>query len=121
MRQILNLWGATKGGMVVHPHTQPFANWAQRRIAQAIEAGDLGSDLALRFGAQLAAASSLPTRATREVVVERLAETLAIPLGEASEMLDALERLPSDRQVRSLRQTLHQWLESRLRARQGRD
>lgn len=106
---------------MTHPHARPFANWAQHRIAQAIEAGDLGSDLALRFRAQLAAASSIPTRATREAVVEHLAETLAIPLGEASDMLDALERLPSDRQVTSLRQTLHAWLESRLRARQGRD
>jgi hypothetical protein len=104
---------------MLDPDTPSFATWAQRRIAQAIEAGALSGDLALRFQAQLAAASGLPRRATREALVERLADTLAIPLGEASSMLDALERLPSDRQVASLRRTLHDWLELQLRERRA--
>jgi hypothetical protein len=96
------------------PDTQMFARWAQRRIARAVEAGDLHAETALKLHARLGAAT--PARPSRKAVIDGLAETLDLSPGEAASVLAWLERLPPAGRAASLRRMLEQRVEGQLRA-----
>jgi hypothetical protein len=101
---------------VSHLQDLPFAGWAQRRIARAVEAGHLSGDAAARLRARLAATPGPATPADREAVVGSLARTLGVTHAEAGRRLRSLEHLPPTTQLLCLRHMLEEWLESRLRA-----
>jgi len=101
---------------------EPFETWLLRRVAQAVEAGEVPADLLTELQAEVEAAKNLPQEEGHARAVGEVAERLGIPVGEVEQGLSALEAQPGVTRELVMRQIAEAWLDGQgkaYRRRQG--
>jgi DNA-directed RNA polymerase specialized sigma subunit len=88
-----------------------FETWLLRRVAQAVEAGEVPSSLLTELQAEIEAARERPQEEGRAEAVQDIAEKLGIPLKQAEHMLATLEAQPTVTRELLMRRIAEAWLE----------
>jgi hypothetical protein len=92
---------------------ESFESWLLRRVAQAVEAGEVSVDLLTELQAEFAAARERPQAQSHADSVLDIALELAMPVEEVETGLAALEAQPGAIQDIFLRRIAEAWLEGR--------
>ena len=103
------------GGDAMEP-LEPFEPWFLRRVAQAVEAGDVSAGLLTDLQAQIEAAKDLPQEEGHARSVRDIAETLGIQSEEVEKGLTALEAQPAVTRELLMCRIAEAWLEGLRRA-----
>ena len=93
-----------------------FESWLLRRVAQAVEAGEVPADVLTDLQAEIEAAKDLPQEEGHARSVRDIAERLGIPVGEAEQGLSALEAQPGVTRELVMRRIAEAWLEGQRKA-----
>ncbi len=96
--------------------TEPFEPWLLRRVAHAVEAGEVSTDLVAELGSEMERARELPQEEGHALAVQDIAERLGLPAGYAERMLGALEVQPTVTRELLLRRIVEAWLEGQRTA-----
>ncbi len=94
---------------------ESFQAWLLRRVAQAVEAGEVPADLLTDLQAQIEAARGMPQEAGHARAVRDIAERLRIPVDQVEQGLSALEGHPRVTRELLLREIAEAWLEGQRR------
>lgn len=89
---------------------EAFERWLLRRVAQAVEAGDVPASLLTELQAEIEAALERPQEEGHAEAVQGIAERVGIPLREAERRLTALEAQPRVAREMLLRRIAEAWL-----------
>ncbi len=92
-----------------------FETWLLRRVAQAVEAGEVAAALLTELQAEIEAARDHPQEESHAEAVRDIAEQLGIPLAEAERALAAVEAQPTVTRELVMRQIAEAWLEGQRR------
>ncbi len=93
-----------------------FESWLLRRVAQAVEAGEVSSDLLTDLRDEFEAAREKPPEVGIEETVRIFAEITRVSRERAEEMLASLEAQPSVTRETVLRRVAEVWLNGQPRA-----
>ncbi len=96
--------------------TESFETWLLRRVAQAVEAGELPAALLAQLQAKVEAAREKPQEERHAMAVREIAEIAGIDQDQAAETLAAIEAQPTVTQEGLLRRIAEAWLEARRKA-----
>ncbi len=98
-----------------------FESWLLRRVAHAVEAGEMPADLLTDLRAEFEAARTRPQGESHVAAVQGLADIAGVAEGEASSALEAIEAQPAVTRALVMRQIAAAWLvEQREAYRRGR-
>ncbi len=98
-----------------------FDVWLLRRVAQAVEAGEVPADLLADLQAEIEAARDRPQKESHAEAVQDLAERLGIPTLQAEQALAGLEALPTVTRELLMRRIAEAWLDAQRKAYRARD
>ncbi|MFI5341638.1 MAG: hypothetical protein ACHQ7N_17585 [Candidatus Methylomirabilales bacterium] len=90
---------------------EPFESWLLRRVAQAVEAGEVPATLLADLQAEIEAARERPQEEGYAEAVRDIAQRLDVPLEQAASMLTGLESQPTLTREVFLRRIVEAWLE----------
>jgi len=93
-----------------------FEFWLLRRVAQAVEAGDVPADLLTELQSEIEAAKDLSQEEGNGRAVRDIAERLGIPVDQVEQGLCALEAQPPVRRKLFIRRIADTWLEEQCQA-----
>ncbi len=85
--------------------------WLLRRVAQAVEAGEVPADLLTELQAAMEEARDRPQEESHAEAVRDMAERLGIPQAEAERALAGLEAQPTVMREFLMRRIAEAWLE----------
>ncbi len=88
-----------------------FEGWLLRRVAQAIEAGEVPADLLTKLQAEFEAARERPQEEAHAKALKDVAERLMIPHKHVEAILTALEAQPATTRELLMRRIAGAWLE----------
>jgi hypothetical protein len=89
---------------------EAFAAWLLRRVAQAVEAGEVPGSLLTELQAEIEAARARPHKEGHAEAVRDIAARLEIPLEQAEKSLTALEAQPTVTRELLMRRVAEAWL-----------
>ncbi len=92
-----------------------FESWLLRRVAQAIEAREVSSDLLAELREEFAAAREKPPEVGMAQAIRTFAEIAGISHERAEEMLASVELLPVVTREMILQRVAEAWLEDQRR------
>ena len=95
---------------------ESFETWLLRRVAQAVEAGEVSVDLLTELQAEIEAAKEIPQAQSYANAVQDIAEIAGVPEDEARSALESIEAQPSVTQELLMRRFVEAWLEGQRRA-----
>jgi len=90
---------------------ESFEAWLLRRVAHAVEAGDVPADLLTELQAELAAARERSEEGARAAAIQHIADLAVEPEEEAAKTLAAIEAQPRLTQELLMRRFVEAWLE----------
>ncbi len=90
---------------------ESFEVWLLRRVARAVEAGEMSAALLTELQAAFEAAQATPQEAAHTAAVRHVAEIAGVPEEQAAETLAAIEAQPEGIRDRLLRRIAEEWLE----------
>ena len=99
---------------------EAFEVWLIRRVARAVEAGDVSADLLTDLEAEFATARETPQEQGHAEAVQYIAKRLEIPPGRAKEMLATIEGQSRTTRELLMRRIGEIWLEGHRKAYQSR-
>ena len=88
-----------------------FESWFLRRVAQAVEAGDVPAELLTGLQAEIEATKRVPQEERHARAVQDIAERLGTPAAEVEQGLKALEAQPGVTRELVMRRIAEMWLE----------
>ncbi len=88
-----------------------FETWLLRRVAQAVESGEVPAALLTELQAEIEAARDRPQEESHAGAVRDIAEQLGISVAEAERALAALEAQPTVTRELLMRRIVEAWLE----------
>ncbi len=88
-----------------------FEAWLRRRVAQAVEAGEVSADLLAELQAEFEAARGRPQAEAHAEAIRDIAARLEIPLEQAEKSLTAIEAQPTVTREVLMRRIAEAWLE----------
>ncbi len=94
---------------------EPFETWLFRRVAQAVEGGEVPAHLLTELEAAMEEARDRPQEESHAEAVRDLAAQLGIPLAEAERALAGLEAQPTVTRELLMRRIAEAWLEGQRR------
>jgi hypothetical protein len=89
---------------------EPFERWLLRRVAEAVEAGEVSADLLTEIHAEMAEARERPPDERHALALMELAERVQLPVDRLMELLATLEAQPRSTRERILRRFVEAWL-----------
>jgi hypothetical protein len=95
---------------------EAFETWLLRRVAEAVEAGDVPADLLTELHGACEAARAMPQEEGHARAVQDIAERLGIPTEEVEQGLKALEAQPTVTREQLMLRIAEAWLEGQRRA-----
>ncbi len=95
---------------------EAFEPWLLRRVAQAVEAGEVPAPLLAELQAAFGAAQAGPQEAARAVAIRQVAELAGIDEAKATEILAGIEGQPAVTRDLLLRRIAEAWLEAQRTA-----
>ncbi len=99
-----------------------FETWLIRRVAQAVEAGEVSADLLTELQAEFDVARERPVQEGHAAAIQHIADLAGVPEEEAAKTLAAIEAQPSITRQLLMRRFVEAWLEGQRREYQsGRD
>jgi CheY-like chemotaxis protein len=93
------------------PAAEPFASWLPRRVAEAVQRGEVPAGVLSRLRALLQAGAEASAALPRRAAVGEIAELAGIAPAQAAAVFEALERLPGVAPERLARRIAEAWLE----------
>lgn len=90
---------------------EPFEAWLRRRVAQAVEAGEVPAVLLAELQAAFDAARDKPHEEGHHEAVRAIVEILAMPVDQVEDGLRALETQPAAIRELLMRRITQAWLE----------
>jgi len=102
-----------------HDSMDSFETWLLRRVAQAVEAGEVPAGLLTDLQAEVGAAKDLPQEEAHARAVGEIAERLGIAEEEVEQGLKALEAQPEITREMLMRRIADAWLDGKRRAYQS--
>jgi len=93
-----------------------FESWLLRRIAQAVEAGDVPADLLKELQSEIEAAKDLSQEEGHAAALWDIAEIAGIDRDQVAETLAAIEAQPTVTRELLMRRIAEAWLEGQRRA-----
>ncbi len=93
-----------------------FETWLLRRVALAVEAGEVPEALLTELQAEIEAARDRPQAESHAEAVRDMVERLGIPLAEVERALATLEAQPTVTRELLMRRIAEAWLEGQRRA-----
>ena len=90
--------------------TEAFESWLLRRVALAVEAGEVPADLLTELYTEMEAARELPQAEGHAWAVQEIAKRLAIPVKRIERMLAVFEAQPTITRHLLLRRLVEAWL-----------
>ena len=94
---------------------EPFESWLLGPVAQAVESGEVSSDLLAELRAEFEASREKPTAQSQADAVHDIAMELQMPIEKVEAGLTALEAQPRVIREVVLRQIAERWLEGQRR------
>ncbi len=94
---------------------EAFETWLRRRVAQAVEAGEVSADLLTELQGELEAARERPQAQSQADTVQDIAVELQMPIEKVEAGLTALEAQPRVNREVLMRQIAEAWLEAQRR------
>ena len=95
---------------------EPFESWLRRRVAHAVEAGDVPAELLADLQAEFEASRAKPLEQSQAEAVQDIAVELQMPIEKVEAGLAALEAQPRVIREVVLRQIAEKWLEAQRQA-----
>ena len=95
---------------------EAFETWLLRRVAQAVEAGEVRAHLLAELQTEFGAAKEGPQEAARAVAIRQVAEIADIDEAKATEILASIEVQPAVTRELLLRRIAEAWLEAQRTA-----
>ncbi len=92
-----------------------FESWLLRRMAQAVETGEVSVDLLTELRAEIEAARERPEEEGLAAAIQHIAALAEVPVEQAAETLAAIEAQPSITRQLLLRRFVEAWLEGQRR------
>src|SRR5512143_3746372 len=89
---------------------EPFATWLLRRVAEAVEAGEVSADLLPELHAAIAEVRARPPEARDALALLELAARVNFPVDRLTELLAILEAQPIEAREQFLRRFVEAWL-----------
>jgi len=74
---------------------EPFETWLLRRVADAVEAGEVSAELLAELHAEIAEARERPPEARHALALMELADRVNLPVDRLTELLATLEAQPT--------------------------
>ena len=71
--------------------TQAIDSWLLRRVAQAVEAGDVSADLLTELQAEIDVTRERPQAESHASAIQTIADIAGVPEAEARSALEAIE------------------------------
>ena len=96
-----------------------FETWLLRRVAQAVEAGEVSAHLLAELQAEFESSREKPPEQSQTDAVRDIAVELQMPIEKVEAGLTALEAQPRVIRESVLRQIAERWLEAQGRAYQS--
>lgn len=103
---------ADSGRIPVPEPMEPFEQWLHRRVAQAIEAGDVPPDLLTTLQSELEGTRARPDEVIRAAAIREFADIAGIDHERAALALAAMEARSTVMREMLLRRITEAWLES---------
>ncbi len=97
-----------------------FQTWLLRRVAQAVEGGEVPEALLTELQAELEAAKERPQKEGHAAAIRQIADLAGVDLEKAAEVLTTMEAHPTVTRELFMRRIAEAWLEGRRRACRGR-
>ncbi len=97
---------------------EPFERWFPRRVAEAVQRGEVPEVVLSRVRAMLNAGDDASAELPRIAAVCEIADLAGIPPGQAAAVFGALQQLPGVAQERLARRIAEAWLEGQRRQHQ---
>ena len=95
---------------------ESFETWLLRRVAQAVEAGEIPAALLAELQAEIETARERPQEEGHAEAVQDITARLDIPLEQAEKSLNTIEALPTVTRELLMRYIVEAWLEGERRA-----
>jgi hypothetical protein len=96
-----------------------FESWLLQRVAQAVEAGEVSADLLTELRDAITEAQDRPQDEGSGRAVQDIAARLGIPVGQAAQSIESLERLPTATREAILRRVAEAWLAEQAKQYRG--
>ena len=96
---------------------EAFEPWLLRRVAQAVEAGEVPAALLAELQAEIEAARETSQEEGHAEAVQDIAARLDLPLEQAEKHLAAIDALPTVTRMLLLRRIAEAWLEGQRETR----
>ena len=90
---------------------ETFGPWLLRRVAQAIEAGEVSVDLLTELYAQCEAAHNRPQEESHQAAILHIADVAGATEEEARKTLEGIEALPTVTRELLMQRFVEAWLE----------
>jgi hypothetical protein len=88
-----------------------FETWLLRRVAQAVEAGEVPAELVTELQSELAAARERPQEEGRAAAIRQIADLADVDREKAAEVLASIEAQPTITRELLMRRIAKAWLE----------
>jgi len=95
---------------------EAFERWLLRRVAQAVEGGEVSVALLAELRAEIEAARELPQEVGHAAAVRQIADLAGVSETQAAESLAPIEALPSVTRELLMRRFAEAWLEGQRKA-----
>ena len=95
---------------------ESFETWLLRRVAQAVEAGEVPAALLTNLQAALEAGRAVSQEAGHAAAIRQIADIAEIPEKQAAEALAKIEAQPTVTRELLMRRIAEAWLEGQRRA-----
>ncbi len=92
-----------------------FEGWLLRRVAQAVEAGEVPATLLTHLQAEIETARERPAAESHAAAVRHVAEIAEVDEAHAREVLEAIEAQPTATRELLMRRIAEVWLEGQRR------
>ena len=87
-----------------------FESWVLRRVAQAVEAGEVPAELLAELRSELERAGEPPREEGHARAVQDMAEMFGLPVDRVEKLLAAFEAQPPEMRERLRRRIVELWL-----------
>ncbi len=91
---------------------EAFESWLLRRVAQAVEAGEVPADLLGELSAEVQAARERPEAEGHAAAIRQIAECAGVKEQKAAEVLATIESQPTVTRELMMRRIAEAWLEA---------
>ncbi len=95
---------------------ETFESWLLRRVAQAVEVGEVSAELLAELQAEMEEARAMPQDESHAQAVRDIAERLGMPVLDAEQALAELEAQPTVTRELLMRRIVEEWLEGQRKA-----